>query len=381
MGQRKKFDKAFKEQVVLRILANESTIVESAKELDVHYTTVRDWVRYYKRDGANAFPGSGNLTPEEDEMRKLRKQLADLKEENEILKKAGGLLREKSEVIKFKFIYEHRFEFQIAKMCQALNVSRSGYYAYVNRPESKRSQENRELLKTIKAIHESSRRAYGSPQITNNLPPDQKASRGRVARLMQKNGIRSKVVKKYKATTNSAHDLPVAENLLNQDFSVSKPNEKWLSDITYIQTAEGWLYLAGVMDLYGRRLIGWAMDSRMKTELISAALKQAIGRAGYPKGVIIHSDRGVQYASKDYQKLLAKHEFICSMSRKGNCHDNSPMESFWGKLKMEWLNDYTFKSRNEAKKAVFEYIELFYNRRRTHSANQYVPPFKVKSPE
>lgn len=262
-------------------------------------------------------------------------------------------------------------------MCQALNVSRSGYYAYINRPESKRSKENLALLKTIKDIHTSSHRIYGSPQITKNLPPEQKASRGRVARLMRANGIRSKVARKYKATTNSNHNLPVAENIVNQNFEASNPNEKWLSDITYIPTEEGWLYLAGVLDLYGRRLVGWAMDSRMKTELVSSALKQAIGRTGATKGLIVYSDRGVQYASKGYQKLLKKNGFICSMSRKGNCYDNAPMESFWGKHKMEWLNNRTFKTRAEAKKAVFEYIELFYNRRRSHSSNDYVPPFKL----
>lgn len=263
-------------------------------------------------------------------------------------------------------------------MCHVLGVSRSGYYAHINRPESKRSIENRKLLETIKKIHEMSRRAYGSPQITNNLPPEQKASRGRVARLMKANGIHSKVTKKYKATTNSNHNLPVAENIINQDFTTSKPNQKWLSDITYIQTEEGWLYLAGVLDLHGRRLVGWAMDSRMKTELVCAALKQAIGRTRASEGLIVHSDQGVQYASKGYQKLLKKHGFICSMSRKGNCYDNSPMESFWGKLKMEWLNDYKFKTRAEAKRVVFEYIELFYNRLRTHSSNGYVPPNKLE---
>lgn len=263
-------------------------------------------------------------------------------------------------------------------MCQALQVSRSGYYAYVKRPPSKRSIENEKLLQTIRKIHENSRRIYGSPQITNNLPAEQKASRGRVARLMQKHGIRSKVTKKYKATTNSKHNLPVAENLLNQEFAASKPNEKWVSDITYLATEEGWLYLAGVMDLFGRRIVGWAMDSRMKTELVSAALDQAIGRTGAKEGLIVHSDRGVQYASKDYQKQLKRHGFICSMSRKGNCYDNAPIESFWGKLKMEWLNDYTFKTRAEAKKVVFEYIELFYNRCRTHSSNGYIPPFMLE---
>jgi transposase InsO family protein len=192
---------------------------------------------------------------------------------------------------------------------------------------------------------------------------------------MKANGIRSKVTKKYKATTNSKHNLPVANNILNRDFTAMRPNQKWVSDITYIPTKEGWLYLAGVMDLYGRRLVGWAMSSHMTTELISTALKQAIGRTGAKQGLIVHSDRGVQYASNEYQKLLKKHGFICSMSRKGNCYDNAPMESFWGKLKMEWLNDYSFNTRDEAKRVVFEYIELFYNRYRTHSTNGYIPPF------
>lgn len=246
-------------------------------------------------------------------------------------------------------------------MCKALQVSRSGYYAYISRGESKRSKENRAFLETIKKIHLKSRRIYGAPQITNNLPENQRASKNRVVRLMRANGIRSKVTKKYKATTYSNHNLPVADNILNREFTAEKPNQKWVSDITYIATKEGWLYLAAIMDLYGRRIIGWAMDKHMKTELLSTALKQAVGRAGAKEGVLIHSDRGIQYASKDYQDLLHKYGFVCSMSRKGNCYDNAPMESFWGKLKMEWLNDYSFNTREEAKKAVFEYIEIFYN--------------------
>ena len=157
---------------------------------------------------------------------------------------------------------------------------------------------NKKLLETIRKIHRETHEIYGSPRITESLPKDEKASRGRVARIMRENGIRSKTVKKYKATTNSRHNLPVAENLLNRDFTAQRPNEKWVTDITYIQTEEGWLYLAGVLDLYGRRLVGWAMDSRMKTELVSAALKQAIGRTGAPSGVLVHSDRGVQYAQR-----------------------------------------------------------------------------------
>lgn len=191
---------------------------------------------------------------------------------------------------------------------------------------------------------------------------------------MKEQGLRSKVCRKYKATTNSKHNLPVAENLLNREFTATSPNQKWVSDITYIPTDEGWLYLAGILDLHGRELVGWAMDSRMKKELVMDAFHQAIGRRGHPKGVLIHSDRGSQYCSNEYQQLLRQHDFVCSMSRKGNCWDNAPMESFWGKLKQEWLNDKHFHTRDEAKAAVFYYIEVFYNRQRRHSVNSYLSP-------
>ena len=191
---------------------------------------------------------------------------------------------------------------------------------------------------------------------------------------MRANGIKSKTVKKYKATTNSNHDLPVAETLLNRDFAADKPNQKWVSDITYIPTDEGWLYLAGVIDLFGRAVVGFAMAEHMRKSLVIDALTQAIGRTGATKGLLVHSDRGIQYASKEYRKLLDNNEFICSMSRKGNCWDNAPMESFWGKLKQEWLNDYRFKTRDEAKATIFEYIEVFYNRQRIHSSNGYRAP-------
>ena len=156
---------------------------------------------------------------------------------------------------------------------------------------------------------------------------------------------------KYKATTNSKHNLTVADNMLNRNFTTEKPSQKWVSDITYIYTKEGWLYLAGILDLYNRSIVGWAMDSHMRTELVSAALNQAVGRTGAKAGLLIHSDRGIQYASNNYQNLLKNNGFVCSMSRKGNCYDNAPMESFWGKLKMEWLNDFNFNTRAEAKKA------------------------------
>lgn len=201
-----------------------------------------------------------------------------------------------------------------------------------------------------------------------------RVSRKAVAEIMRENGWVPKVVKKYKATTNSNHNLPVAENLLNREFQADKPNQKWVSDITYIATDEGWLYLAGILDLYGRELVGWAMGERMTKELVIQALRQANGRRENPKGVLIHSDRGSQYCSHDYQKELQKGGFICSMSRKGNCWDNAPMESFWGKLKQEWLNDKRFRTREDAKRAVFWYIEVYYKNYRLHQSNGYLTP-------
>lgn len=204
-------------------------------------------------------------------------------------------------------------------------------------------------------------------------------NRKTVARIMRENGWKSKVVKKYKATTNSRHNLPVAENILNREFEASKPNEKWVSDITYIPTDEGWLYVAGIIDLCGRDVAGWSMGDRMTKGLVIACLKQARGRRGNPRGVLLHSDRGSQYCSNDYQKMLKEHGYICSMSRKGNCWDNAPMESFWGKMKQEWLNDFHFKTREEAKREIFWYIEMYYRRSRLHAANGYKTPDEYPS--
>jgi putative transposase len=191
---------------------------------------------------------------------------------------------------------------------------------------------------------------------------------------MRELGLIPKVVKKYKATTNSNHNLPVAENILNREFTSDRPNQKWVSDITYVPTDEGWLYVAGVLDLYNREVVGWAMGERMTKELVLDALRQAKDRQGNPKGVLAHSDRGSQYCSYDYQKELKKDGFICSMSRKGNCWDNAPMESFWGKLKQEWLNDKRFRTREDAKRAIFWYIEVYYKRYRLHESNGYMTP-------
>ena len=279
-------------------------------------------------------------------------------------------------MIRYLYMEHNRSKYRIAKMAQWLQVSKSGYYAWRRRTPSARQLENRSLLEQIRRIHEASRGTYGSKKITHevNRKSDEQFNHKRIERIMRENGIRSKVGKKYKAITNSKHSLPVAENILNRDFKADRPGQKMVSDITYIPTDEGWLYLAGVMDLCGNKIVGISMDGRMTKELVIAALKDAVRHTRSTEGCILHSDRGSQYCSLDYQALAKEHGFISSMSRKGNCWDNAPMESFWGKLKQEWLNEQHFRTREEARAAVFEYIWIFYNRKRIHEANGYLTP-------
>ena len=274
------------------------------------------------------------------------------------------------------YIEAHRNRYRVAKMAKWIGVSRSGYYAWRKRHPSMRDLENQKLLELIRQIWKNSKEVYGSKKITEELQKrsEEPINHKRVERIMRDHGIRSKVIKKYKATTNSNHSLPVAPNILNRDFHADAPGQKMVSDITYIPTDEGWLYLAGVMDLCGEKIVGVSMDARMTKQLTINALQDAINHTAITKGCILHSDRGSQYCSHDYQKLAREHGFISSMSRKGNCWDNAPMESFWGKLKQEWLNDQHFRTREEAKAAVFEYIWIFYNRQRIHESIGYQTP-------
>lgn len=272
-------------------------------------------------------------------------------------------------------IKKHKATFRLGMMCRVLSVSRSGYYDWEKRIPSLRHQENEVLSEAIKTIYHDEKQRVGSPRITARLRASGRVvGKNRVAHIMRKLGFRAKGSKKFKATTNSRHKLPVAENLLKQDFSASKENQKWVSDITYIWTSEGWLYLAVVLDLYSRMVVGWAMSERMTATLLCDALKMAIWRRKRPVGVIIHSDRGVQYCSKEYQLLLANNGFICSMSKKGDCFDNASMESWNGSLKVEAIHGETFLTRKEATQHVFEYIEVYYNRYRLHSKLGFLSP-------
>jgi putative transposase len=282
--------------------------------------------------------------------------------------------------VRFRFIREHRGTFDVGRMCAVLEVSRSGFYAWLKRLPSVRSRENGALLDQIKAIHAKSRGRYGSPRIHQELlARGVRCSLGRVERLMRDAGIQARRRRPFRVTTNSAHSKPVAPNLLNQNFSVDAPNRVWVGDITYIPTGEGWLFLAAILDLFSRAVVGWSMSSRIDTALVLAALRMAIGRRGPAPGLIFHSDRGSQYASGDYQAELSKHQIVCSMSGKGNCYDNAVMESFFGTTKTEHVHLENFATRAVAMGSIFEYIEVFYNRRRRHSSIGYMTPTEFEA--
>jgi len=261
-------------------------------------------------------------------------------------------------------------------MCRAVEVSRSGYYAWKNRPKSQRRIDNEVLLIEIKRVFVEHNENYGSPRVWDALRKDNiPCSENRIARLMRVDGLAAVQKRKFKATTNSKHNWPIAPNLLERNFSVGEPNRIWVTDISYIWTWEGWLYLSFVLDLFSRGVVGLAMAERITDDLTQNALKQAIGRRNPPAGLIHHSDRGSQYASGDYQALLKKHEITPSMSRKGDCWDNAVAESFLHTLKVEKVNRHRFKTRDEAKGEIFKYVEVYYNRKRTHSSLGYFSPF------
>jgi putative transposase len=277
--------------------------------------------------------------------------------------------------MKYQFISECRLTFPVKKMCQLLAVSRSGYYDWEYREPSNRKQENERLLKKIKEIHKKKKKRYGSPRMTRELRKQGiRCGKNRVASLMRTNNIQAKAKKKFKATTNSKHNNPVAPNLLEQQFVAQGPNQVWASDITYVWTSEGWLYVAAILDIWSRKIVGWAISSRQTKELALRALTQAIGRRPIEAGIIHHSDRGSQYASTEYRKMLKKYSIRQSMSKKGDCYDNAIMETFFHTLKTELIYWEDYKTRSEARSSIFAYIEMFYNRERLHSSLDYNSP-------
>jgi putative transposase len=285
--------------------------------------------------------------------------------------------------VRYAFIQEHRRQLPVAKMCQVLQVSRSGYYDWLSRPASERQQRQEELTRRIRQVHAENRQLYGSPRIHAELQElGVQVCRNTVAKLMKRAGICSKTRRRFiPRTTDSAHEHRVAGNLLDREFAQARPNAVWCTDITCIWTEQGWLYLSAVIDLCSRRIVGWAMADHLRAELCSQALQMALEQRRPEAGLMHHSDRGVQYACDDYQALLERHGISCSMSRKGNCYDNAAMESFFATLKRElvYQRPTPYLSHQQARAEIFQYIECWYNRRRRHSSLGYLSPMAFEA--
>ncbi|NNC16696.1 IS3 family transposase [Corallococcus exiguus] len=369
--QRRSFRPEFKAGAVKLVLEEGKSVAAVARDLDLTETALRKWVEQAKADKGQGKPGA--LTSEERvELSGLRKRVRQLEMERDLPKKCGGLLREGDEV-KFRFIHAQKASMSVAFMCHQLGVSRSGYYAWAKRPESQRQKSDRELAVEVTAIHQESRGTYGSPRVHAELRArGRRVSEKRVARLMRREGLAARSRRRFVRTTDSKHAHPVAPNIVARDFLPPAPNCTWAGDITYVWTAEGWLYLSVVLDLFSRRVVGWSMSESIDRQLVLAALDMAL--AGREAPALHHSDRGSQYASDDYRERLATSGITCSMSRKGNCWDNAVVESFFSSLKMELVHPRSFRTREEARLVLFEYIEVFYNRRRRHSSLGYVSP-------
>ncbi|WP_369613403.1 IS3 family transposase [Marichromatium sp. PS1] len=361
----------FKEQAVKRVQSGRS-IASVAREMGLVEQTVRNWVRRSEAGKLESSAGKA-VTPEEMELSRLRAEVAELREENTIPAKSDGVLREGC-AVKYAWIDAHRGAHGLRRLCALLGVSASGYRAW-QRGSQRQGLSDAQLTLLLQAIHAETGGAYGSPRIVRALRArGLSASKARVERLMRAHGLRGRHRRRYRVTTDSSHRLPVAENLLARDFRPSAPNQVWSADITYLWTDEGWLYLAVVLDLFNREVVGWSMRARMDAELVISALDMAHARRRPPPGLLHHSDRGSQYASHAFQQRLRRYAMRCSMSRRGNCWDNAPTESWFNSFKHERVFGERFPTREAMRATAFEYIEVFYNRKRLHSTLGYRSP-------
>jgi transposase InsO family protein len=277
--------------------------------------------------------------------------------------------------VRFAFIEAEKATFPVAVSCVVLGVSRAGFYAWRRRPPAARTMADQRLALEVAAIFAEKRQRYGSPRVQRELRDrGQRVGRMRVARVMRAHGLRARQPRRFRTTTDSQHALPVAPNVLVRRFTATAPNTAWVSDLTYLWTGEGWLYLVVILDLFSRRVIGWAVDDRMTRQLALDALAMALTHRDPPRGLLFHSDRGSQYASADFSQQLAAHGIVASMSRRGDCWDNAVAESFFSTFKLELAYETAWLTRAEARPAIFEYLEVFYNGQRMHSALGYVSP-------
>ncbi|WP_088697885.1 IS3 family transposase [Zobellia sp. OII3] len=373
--EKRNYSVEFKEKAVELSYARGS-VVEICRELDIPTSVLSRWRRESQDYGKNSFPGKGNtkLTDEQKEIAELKKKLRDTEIERDIPKKGNShLLLGRQE--KFRFIKHHKFKFPVGRMCKMFNVSKSGYYNWLVRGPSKRWCENEAISLAIRDIVKDSFESYGAPRIkVELLKKGHRVSRPRVARIMRANNLFARRKRKFRFTTDSAHDYPIAPNILNQDFTVSRENQVWVSDMTYIRTKKGWMYLTVIIDLFNRKVVGWSMSDDLSTDnTINPAWNMAVKQRSITKELIFHSDRGSQYASDIFTNIIKSHEGTVkqSMSRKGNCWDNAVAESFFKSLKVEWVYKHSYDHRSEAELSIFQWIETWYNRRRIHSTLGY----------
>ncbi len=277
--------------------------------------------------------------------------------------------------MRFQFIQSQATTYSVTRLCEVMRVSRRGYYDWLDRPESQRAKDDRRLLAVIRRIFAETREVYGSPRIHRSLiEQGYPCGINRVARLMRAANIVPKTVRRFRVTTDSRNSQTPSPNLLDRKFIVSKPNAKWVTDVTYIATREGWLYLAAVLDLYSRKIVGWSMGNRLTSALAKRSLVHAIETRRPQSGLLVHSDQGREFYAGEYQQVLSEHGLVSSMSRKGECYDNAPMESFFHTLKVEQVHHDDYRTRSEGRSAIFDYIEIFYNRQRKHSYIDYRSP-------
>ncbi|PDS54156.1 IS3 family transposase [Rhizobium anhuiense] len=371
--QRRIFSREYKLEAVKLVRERGVTVAQAARDLDVHENVLRKWVCEYGDDPSQSFPGKGHMKPEQLEIERLRREVAKLKAERDIPKKGRSLLCQGRDM-KFAFIAKHRSIWPVAWLCEALGVSRSGFHAWLNRSPSEHARYDELLLDKITQSFKSSDRTYGARRVWHDvLEEGLSCGLHRIERLMRLNALRARP--RRRGLPKDAGDRAVImPNVLDRQFVADRPNQKWVADFTYIWTAEGWLYVAAVIDLFSRRVVGWSMNANMTAQLVTDALIMAIWRRGKPDALLHHSDQGSQYTSEQFQRLMGDHGITCSMSRSGNVWDNAAMESFFSSLKTERTARKVYRTRNDARADVFDYIERFYNPKRRHSTLGYLSP-------
>ncbi|WP_427042739.1 IS3 family transposase (plasmid) [Fusobacterium sp. SB021] len=377
--KRKSYDKQFKIAAVKLILEEEVPVSVVAKELEIHQNTLYRWVNEYEEHGESAFPGRGTaLYSYQFEIKKLKKENLELKKELELLKKFPCLLEEK-EYIRFKYIKENAHSLNIKKACKTLNVSRSGYYKYLKRKPSAREIENKILSEEIKKIFLEHKGRYGSLRIVKTLELKKiKVNRKRVARLMRLMALIPCGTRYRYKNYSKKYSKEECPNLLNQIFKADAKNKIWVADITYIPTKKRTLYLAVFIDIFSRKVVGWAMDTKMKEHLVISAFNQAYGKEHPNSGLVVHTDQGNQFTGKNFRMLLKSKKAVHSQSRKGNPYDNALMESFYRTLKRELIQGLKFETPEQAQKEIFKYIELYYNVKRMHSSLNFLSPLQYE---